>query len=297
MNSQLKPILKKVEPNFGSSFVLRNFSSSTGSEIPKWHYHPEIEIVFIENGHGKRHIGNNISNFNNGDLIMIGSNLPHYGFPTRLAGDLQEIVLQIDETVFGNDFLSLVEMDDIKTLTNKAKLGLSFYGQIKMEVGESLKSMFDMNPFEKLVELINIFHKMATTEEYEVLNAEGNSLIVAGNDIQKIDIIYTFVRNNFDSVITLQDIASLVSMTIPALCRFFKRSTGKTVVQFVNDYRIAHACKLICNDNDSISNVAFKSGFQNISNFNRVFRRTTGVSPSNYRNQRKSIYNPEVLER
>lgn len=290
MNAQLKPLLKKVEPNFGSSFVLRNFSSKTGSEIPKWHYHPEIEIVYIENGQGKRHIGNSISNFDDGDLIMIGSNLPHYGFPTRLAGDLQEIVLQVDESAFGNDFLSMVELEAIRTLTNKAKLGLSFHGNVKMKVGESLKSMFEMNAFEKLMELIKVFHQMATTEEYTVLNAEGHSLIASGNDIQKIDIVYTFVRNNFDAPIALQDIASLVRMTIPALCRFFKKSTGKTVVQFINDYRISHACKLIYNEHESISNIAFESGFQNISNFNRVFKKITGMSPSKFRSQRKSIY-------
>ena len=294
MNSLLKPILKKVEPNFGSSFVLRNFSSRTGSEIPKWHYHPEIEIVFIENGQGKRHIGNNISNFDDGDLIMIGANLPHYGFPTRLAGDLQEIVLQVDESVFGNDFLHLVELEAIKMLTDKAKLGLAFHGEVKMKVGESLKSMFEMNAFERLMELIKIFYQLATSDEYTVLNAEGNSLIASGNDIQKIDIVYTFVRNNFDSPISLQDIASLVSMTIPALCRFFKRSTGKTIVQFINDYRISHACKLICNEYDSISNIAFESGFQNISNFNRVFKRITGMSPSDFRSQRKSVYKPDI---
>ena len=292
MYAQLKPILKKVEPNFGSSFVLRNFSASTGSEIPKWHYHPEIEIVFIENGHGKRHIGNNVSHFRNGDLIMIGSNLPHYGFPTRLAGDLQEIVLQIDETALGSEFLSLVELEAIRTLTDKAKLGLSFHGEVKIEIGESLKSMFHMTAFEKLMELIKILHKMALSEEHTVLNAEGNALIASGNDIQKIDILYTYIRNNFESKIALQDIATLVNMTIPALCRFFKRSTGKTIIQFLNDYRIAHACKLICNDNNSISNIAFDSGFQNISNFNRAFKKTTGMSPSNFRNQRKSVYNP-----
>jgi len=226
---------------------------------------------------------------------MIGSNLPHYGFPTRLAGGLQEIVLQINESSLGSEFLSLVEMEAIKTLTNKSKLGLSFHGTAKQEVGEMLKSMFRMTAFERIIELIKVLHKMATTEEYEVLNAEGNSLIASGNDIQKIDIVYTYVRENFDSKIALQDIAVLVNMTIPALCRFFKRSTGKTIIQFVNDYRIAHSCKLITNGNDSIANIAFESGFQNISNFNRAFRKTTGMSPSDFRNQRRSVYNPEYL--
>ncbi len=135
-----------------------------------------------------------------------------YGFPTRLAGYLQEIVLQIDESAFGSEFLSLVELEAIKTLTNKAELGLSFHGEVKIEVGESLKSVFYMNSFEKLMELIKILDRMALSEEHTVLNAEGNSLIASGNDIQKIDIVYTYVRNNFESKIALQDIASLINL-------------------------------------------------------------------------------------
>lgn len=284
MNPYLKPALKKIEPKFGSSFVLRNFSVSEDSQKPFWHYHPEIELVYIEEGTGKRHIGNHISYYNEGDLIMIGSNLPHFGFDSRLSGN-QEIVLQINESCFGNGFLEMVETSSIKAIFEKAKYGISFHGSIKQKVGESLKSMFHMTSFEKLIELIKIFHMMSLSDEYVLLNATGTSLQVTGDDNQRIDIIYDYVRNNFSTKISVDQVSQKVNMSTAAFCRFFKKSTAKTFIQFLNEYRVAHACKLLSEDNSSISDIAFDCGFQNLSNFNRAFKKVTSKSPSHYRHE------------
>lgn len=285
MSQYLKPTLKKVEPEFGSSFVLRNFSDSMGSQKPFWHYHPEVELIYIDEGRGKRHIGNHISYFKEGDLIMIGSNLPHYGFSSRLSGINSEIVLQINESCFGNGFLNMVETSSISDLFEKAKLGISFYGNTKTLVGERLKSMFYMTSFEKLIEIIKIFHLMSLSKEYELLNATGTSLLVKGDDNHRIDVIYDFVRSNFESKITVDEVAEKVNMSTPAFCRFFKKSTAKTFIQFLNEYRIAHACKLISEESTSISEIAFDCGFQNLSNFNRAFKKVTSKSPSEYRQE------------
>ena len=283
MNTHLKPLLKKIEPEFGSSFVLRNFNESINGGKPNWHYHPEIELVYIEKGKGKRHIGNHVSYFNDGDLLMIGSNLPHYGFPSGLSGNNQEVVMQIHESCFGTGFLDMVETSSIKSLFSKSKFGLSFYGGIKNEIGERLKSMFYMSSFEKMMEVIKIFHQLSLTEEYNLLNAKELSLEYSGTDNNRIDLIYEHVRNNFESKIFLEEIAETINMTVPALCRFFKRSTGKTFVQFLNEYRVTHACKLISEENRNITDIAFECGFHNLSNFNRVFKKVTEKSPSEYR--------------
>lgn len=283
MNTNLKPQLKKIEPEFGSSFVLRNLTESRNGGKPNWHYHREIELVYIEKGKGKRHIGNHVSYFNDGDLIMIGSNLPHYGFPSGLSVTNQEIFMQIHESCFGTGFLDMVETSSIKSLFAKSKFGLSFYGGIKNEVGERLKSMFYMSSFEKMMEVIKIFHQLSLTEEYNLLNAEGQTLEFSGTDINRIDLIYEHVRNNFESKIFLEEIAETTNMTVPALCRFFKKSTGKTFVQFLNEYRITHACKIISEESKNITDLAFECGFNNLSNFNRTFKKVTGKSPSEYR--------------
>jgi len=289
MIQYLKPSLKKVEPEFGSSFVLRDFSDSMSPQKPFWHYHPEVELVYIEAGKGKRHIGNHISYFSEGDLIMIGPNLPHYGFSSRLSGDKSEVVLQINESCFGQGFLDMVETSSINNLFEKSKLGISFSGETKIEVGERLKSMFYMTSFEKLLELIKIFHQMSLSDEYELLNATGTSLQVRGDDNHRIDVIYDFVRTNFESKISVDQVAEQVNMSTPAFCRFFKKTTAKTFIQFLNEYRIAHACKLISEESISIAEIAFDCGFQNLSNFNRAFKKVTAKSPSAYRQQLQRV--------
>jgi len=289
MKTYSNPFLEKIEPEFGNSFVFRNFSEPLRGKKPNWHYHPEMELVYIEEGFGKRLIGNHFSYFNDGDLIMIGSNLPHYGFPSRLTGENQEIVLQIHESCFGVGFLDMVETSSIRELFERSKLGLSFSGNTKSSVGERLKSMFHMTSFEKMIELIKIFHILSLSEEFEILNASGHSITVKGNDNSRIDSIYEFVKVNFNSKISLEEVARTVNMTVPALCRFFKKSTGKTFVQFLNEYRIATACKLMSEDYDNISIIAFECGFNNLSNFNRAFRKITGKSPSQYRMDIKKV--------
>ena len=289
MNTYLKPVLKKVEPKFGSSFVYRSFAEKITSQKPYWHYHPEIELVYIDEGEGKRLIGNHVSFFTNGDLILIGSNLPHLGFPTRLQSDNKEIVIQISESCFGNGFLDMVETSSIKSMFEKAKFGLSFSGETKADVGERLKSMQYMTSFEKLIELIKIFHKMSLSDEYEILNATGMSLQVSGDVNNRIQVIYDYVSEKFSSKISLDDVASLVHMTTPSFCRFFKKTTGKTFINFLNEFRVAHACKLISEDNLGISDIAFESGFQNISNFNRTFKNITEQSPSKYKAELKQV--------
>lgn len=292
-NQPYKPSLKKVEPDFGSSFVLRNFSESINNEVPRWHYHPELEMIYIEEGQGKRHIGNHISHFEDGDLILIGANLPHYGFKSRLTGSNQEIVLQIHESCFGEGFLDMVELSSIKDLLKKTKLGMSFSGETKQKIGESLRSMFYMTRFERTIELIKILHLLSLSDEYEVLNAGGYSLVASGSDLQRIDVVYDYVNQNFESRIPLEAIAESVSMTVPAFCRFFKRSTGKTFVQFLNEFRIAHACKVMMDNKESIANIAYDCGFVNLSNFNRAFKKIVGMTPSEFQKGRKQVYNPK----
>ncbi len=286
----LKPALRKIEPEYGNSFVLRNFTEKLTNQVPRWHYHPELELVYIEEGSGKRHIGNHLSCFSDGDLIMIGSNLPHMGFASRLNGENQEVVLQVDENCFGQGFLEMNETASIKKLFETSKLGLSFYGDTKREVGQRLKSMFQMAPFEKMIELIRIFHLLSQSREFEILDANGLSIVISGSDNHRIDTIYSYVRRHFTEPIALVDVAALVNMTEPSFCRFFKKATNKTFFQFLVEYRIMHASKLLSEKGDkTISMIADECGFQNISNFNRAFKKITGKSPSEYRNDLRRV--------
>ncbi len=290
------PALEKIQPTFGRSFSMRKFEEINPNNQPFWHFHPELEIVYIKKGSGKRHVGNHISYFNGGDLIMLGPNLPHYGFTDRLAGDTSEIVVQMREDFLGRNFFKLPEMQTIETLFERSKAGLSFYGNTKDEVGSRLNSLFYMDPFDALMEYVRILHLLADSKEYNVLNATGVALIVQGQDTDRIDTIYKYVRKHFTETIQLEDISAITNMTVPSFCRYFKRVTGKTFTEFVNEFRIVHACKLLSEERHTISEVCYESGFNNFSHFNRLFKEKTGQSPNAYRKSvEKVVYDEHYI--
>ncbi len=283
------PTLEKVEPNFGNSFTYRLFEEKKPNNKPIWHYHPEVELVYVEKGSGKRHIGNHLSYFTDGDLVMIGPNLPHVGFMDRLTGDESEIVVQFKVDFLGSEFFNNVEMHEIKSLLELSKSGISFYGRTKNEVGILLK---DFNwvkiKFDQLMQLLRILRNLALSQEYTVLNAGGGvALMMNPQDNDRMDLIYDYVRGHFEDKIYLEEIADAVAMTVPSFSRYFKKMVGKTFSAFLMEYRIVHASKLLAEDQFSVAEVCFSSGFNNFSHFTKSFKKITGSSPSDYK---KGLY-------
>ncbi len=283
INYQVRPTLEKVEPDFGSSFTLMQFEEESKGEGRSWHFHPELELVFLSEGKGKRHIGNHISYFKKGDLILMGPNLPHYGFRNRLTADQKEIVLQFREDFLGESFFKVEEMKAIGDLIDRSRSGISFHGDTKRIIGSRLKDLFYMNPFEKITSLLNILQILAGSEEFTILNAEGYTIVVENQDNNRIDIIYEYVRSNFMEKITLEEIASQVNMMVPSFCRFFKKLTNKTFIEFLNEFRVVHAVKLISEESLTITEICYECGFNNFSHFTKQFKKYTGKSPSQYR--------------
>ncbi len=278
------PLLERVVPSFGQSFTLLKFDESNDNTERFWHFHPELELVYVADGSGKRHIGNHISYFNKGDLVFIGPNLPHFGFTDRFSVNSSEIVLQWKEDFLGTKILDLPETEHIKSLFSRSKQGIVFYGNIKQEVGARLEDLIHMGPFERLIGFIKILHKLSLSNEYKLLNASSVGLVVNLQDSKRIDTIYKYVRKHFmDEELPLKTISALVNMTVPSFCRYFKKHTNKTFTQFVNEFRIVHATKLLSESDAPISEVCFDSGFNNFSHFNRNFKKITGKSPREYR--------------
>ena len=278
----VRPEFEKISPPFGSSISVRRFSEPCRRK-PRWHFHPEIELVYVNGGSGKRHIGNHLSYFGNGELILIGSNLPHYGFTERLSGTKSETVVQMKPDFMGDVFFELPELAEIAKLLERAKMGLSFYGDTRELLGARIEQLLDLEPFGRLLEVISIIQGLAVSNEYDLLNATGLVLEIGMQDNNKINIIYDFVRENFTRVIPLEEIAELVSMTEPAFCRYFKKISGKTFTRFVNEYRLVHASKLLAEQPSSITEICYQSGFNNFSHFNKKFKEFTGRNPSDYR--------------
>lgn len=290
MKKTSKPELEKVEPVFGSSFSCRTYNKDHQNRNHTfWHYHPEIEIVYVNGGAGKRQIGSHISYYRDGDLLLIGSNLPHCGFTEGLTGTEKETVLQLNPNFLGTGFFDIPEMKNVKSLFERAKMGLVYSGNCKKIIGEKVEQLSGQGPYERLIGLLEILKLLESSSEYTVLNARGFILETELQDNHRVNDIFNFVKKEFRRPISLEEIAEQVSMTVPAFCRYFKKTSGKTFTQFVNEYRLVHAAKLLHEKQISITEVCFESGFNNFSHFNKQFKKFTGKSPSLYRNELKVV--------
>lgn len=286
-----KPTLEVVKPNFGNSFTYLNFDSEHVNKDIMWHYHPELELVYVKGGSGRRQIGSHVSYYTDSTLILIGSNLPHCGFTDRLSENKNETVLQMREDFLGSDFFKSPEMVRIRNLFDRAKGGIAFRGETKRIVGAKLEELGKQPEFSRLIHVLEILHLLSNSDEFRILNAGGYSLEASVKDNDRISVVFNYVKQNYKEEIPLQIIADLASMTIPSFCRYFKKMTSKTFTQFVNEYRLVHASKLLAEKPMTITEVCFESGFNNFSHFSKTFKAFTGHSPSEYRKQLKTILN------
>ena len=286
-----KAEFESIQPSIGSSFFINQFNEKIRNRVPVWHFHPELELVYINGGTGRRHVGHHLSYFNDGDLMLIGSNLPHSGFTDRLTGNQSETIIQMKPDFLGEQFFNLPEMIAVKRLFEKAKMGITFQGKKKEALGKKLEEIPWINPTKRLLILLDVLQELAQCKEYTLLNGEGILLEVSPQDNNRMNTIYNYVRKNFRQPIPLEEISELAHMTVPSFCRFFKKKAGKNFTKFVNEYRLVHASKLLSEETTSITEICLACGFNNFSHFNKEFKAFTGKSPSAYRNEVRKIIN------
>jgi len=286
-----KAAFEAIAPNFGNSFTYQRFDRNTENGSRGWHYHPELELVHVQGGSGKRQIGSHVSYFREGDLILIGANLPHCGFTDKLTGNKSETLVQMKPDFLGSDFFKIPEMRKIQNLFEVAKGGIAFSGRTKVIVGEKMEVLEYQTDFQRLLSILNILNLLATSDDMQLLNAEGFSMETEVRDNDRINTVFNHVKTHFREDISLEQMAGMASMTVPSFCRYFKKITNKTFTQFVNEYRLVHASKLLAEQPISITEVCYESGFNNFSHFNKSFKAFTGQNPSQYRNQLKAVLN------
>lgn len=284
-----KPFLEKVYPGFGSSVLVKKHTEFLKTNKASWHFHPELELVYVNKGQGKRHIGNHLSYFNNSQLLLIGPNLPHNGFTDRLTTNGFETLIQFKEDFLGKDFFELPEMKKIKELFERSKKGILFGSETKIKVGYKIEKLVEKKGFKKLLVFLEILNILSKTSDYTILNVDGYAVETELQDSSKLDIIYKYINNNFKDHISLDQIANVANMTVPAFCRYFKKVTGKTFTKLVNEYRVVHATKLLSESTMSITDISFECGFNNFSHFNKLFKEITGKNASGYRKEMKDL--------
>jgi AraC-like DNA-binding protein len=284
-----KPTFESITPDFGNSFTYQRFDEHHINDNSLWHYHPEIELVYVNGGTGRRQVGSNLSYYTWGTLILVGSNLPHCGFTDELTGNKSETVIHMKTDFLGDTFFDLPEMASIKRLLQVAQRGIVFSGETKKRVGAMMEEMEDQSDFNRLMTQITVLNELATTKEFRILNADGFSLLSDVKDNNRINEVFNYVKRHFKEEIPLEEMASITNLTIPSFCRYFKKITHKTFTQFVNEYRLVHASRLLAEQPMSITQVCYESGFNNFSHFNKKFKAFTGQNPSDYRKELKTV--------
>lgn len=271
--------LEKVDFEPGKSFKL--FSPRLRNTF-LWHYHPEFELVYVEADAGIRHVGSHISGYTQSDLVFIGSSIPHLNFDYRLRNDYHQVVVQLREDFLGSAIGVSPEFSIIHQLFKRAGAGVAFYGETKFIVAERLKKLNNLSSFKQLIELMEIFHLLANSSEYDLLNDDGISMQFFLKDKVRMGAVYEYIDANYNRKPDVNVVAEKVHLTTPAFCRYFKRQTNMTFTDFVNQYRIDMAKNLLMQDKN-ITETCYAVGFESLSYFNKLFNKITGKNPSDFK--------------
>ncbi len=256
--------------------------------IVPWHYHPEVEIMFILEGTGTRFVGDHIDKYQEGDVCMVGPKLPHEWrnddeFFKKGAGlKASCLCLFFSKDLFNGNLITLPEMNNIRQLIERSRRGIKFTGESRDRIGCFMQQTVNETGVTKIIQFLSLLEMMAVTDEYELLASVGFTESVNSRDFERFDKVYQYMMKNFSKPIKLDDVASLVGLTPNAFCRYFRERTKKTFVQYLNDIRIGHAKKLLIEGKMKISTLSMESGFNNLSNFIELFKRSTQMSPSEY---------------
>jgi AraC-like DNA-binding protein len=279
----MKPVLLKVPCGPSHSFSLRQ--DVNPYFYNQWHYHEELELTCIRQGAGTRIVGDHIGNFRAGDLVLLGSNLPHFWrsedkyFKEDNTGLCESTVVHFSPGLLAPTFNHLPEFADIQALFSRARRGLCITGPSRQQVGGLMEDLFGVEGLERLLLLIRILQVIATSPHTTYLSSLGFSYSLNESDTQRLAKVYNYTLANFSRKIFLEEVAAIANLTPNAFCRYFKNHTRKTYSQFLLEIRVGHACKLLIEDKMSIGQICLESGFQDPSNFNRYFKAITRQSP------------------
>lgn len=247
-----------------------------------WHYHPEYELTYILSGKGKRLVGNNYEEFSEGDLLLLGPDLPHTWISEKNKKQLcRAIVIQFSKE-FIEPFFQYGELKEIKKLVSKSDKGTRFITGKNKEVLAGIREIVNLpEPF-RLIQLISILQKLSAVKSIQLNSVEFKPIKRNLNE-QRINKVLHYVQNGYRQNISLKKAASLIHLSESAFCKYFKKLSGKTFSDYVNEIRVAHACQLLLETDKPVAQIAFDSGYESLTYFNRVFLKKKKINPKKFR--------------
>jgi len=282
----MNPVLEYLPPEDQESFFAQAFDFPYFAT--PWHYHSELELVLVVASHGKRFIGNAVSDFHDGDLTFLGPNLPHLykNPPEYYASDpafrARSVVIHFSERSLGRDFLMLPQAKKFRELFERSRQGLDIIGDSRKAIIGKMYQLLEVKGMDRLICLLDILNQLADARDYILISDPG----IIGhnpNDAERLDRVFQYSLQNFEREIRLEKVASLVYMTRTSFCRFFQERTKKTFFAFLTNLRLNQASRLLIETDKSIVDITYSCGYNNLSNFNRHFKAKFSVSPKTYR--------------
>jgi len=257
----------------------------------RWHYHPEIELIHFKKGEGTQFIGDNIRRFKSGDVVLVGAYLPHYWrfddcyFEEAATMPSDVCVAHFCEDFWGSQFLQLPENVPLRSVLEKARRGLQITGSTRQQVATLLDELLASDGAHRITLLIEALLIIGNCKNLVELSSIGfkHDLVEAEND--RVNAIYDYSLKNFKRSIQLEEIAAVANISPNSFCLYFKSRTRKTYSQFLIEIRVGHACKLLIENNLSIKQLCYESGFNNFTSFHKYFKLITGKSPLCYQKE------------
>ena len=250
------------------------------------HSHEEFELNFIEHATGaKRVIGDHMEEIHELELVLVGPNLQHGWFTHKCASDeIKEITIQFHRDLFDDKFLQRNQMNFIRNMFELSFRGILFSKETILSIKPRLIDLPKKQGFDSVMELISILHDLSISRNIKALSDVSFSNLEATTyNSRRIEKIMQYLNRNFEKNITLSEAAKIASMSDVAFSRFFKMRSGKTFIDTVNEIRLGHASRMLIDTTQSITEVAYKCGFNNISNFNRIFKKKKDCTPNEFR--------------
>ncbi|MGA0557975.1 helix-turn-helix domain-containing protein [Larkinella sp. VNQ87] len=284
-------LLVPQQPN--RSFDLRH--ERVAGFLNPWHFHPEIELNYVVSSAGMRFIGHSIERFSGGEIVLLGSNLPHYWKNDAVAGQpdrpllAEAIIARFAPEFAGEAFWELPEIKPIQRLLQRAGVGLKLLEPLRTEVAQQLEGLLSLSGLAQLTGLLHILDRIAHSDTLAPISPGYLPEYHQNRQSERLSRVIGHLLQHVSQPVSLDEVAGLANMNPAAFCRYFKSQMGQTLTQYVTELRIRYACDLLTRTDESITVVSEQAGFENVSYFVQAFRKKQGVTPARFRQQFRSV--------
>jgi AraC-like DNA-binding protein len=252
------------------------------------HFHPELQLTLIKEGTGTLVVGDRIDRFQPYDLLLLGANVPHVllndarYFEPDSDQEVMAYTFFFREEILHHFFVKAPELLHIGELLREASHGVRLRCVKSNLLTDKFETINDQRPFEQLITLLTTLDSLTLSPHCEQLSGTAYKQPNKPIDHQRLENVFNFILTNYANVVTLNDVANVANLTPHAFCRFLRTHTRKTFSQLLNEVRVEHACRLLKDSTQSVSQIAFECGYANLSNFNRQFKQLMNLTPREY---------------